>query len=162
VTLSTYLDKNANGLGEPWELTSQYNLCSLKGETGKDGLSVVFEKMEAVTCGNGGTSIFFASDSNYNGLFDVDDLGMQQITICNGLNGQNAEFSSVEVVNPCGDKEGIVDEVFLRLDKNTIVAYYEDGGNRRLSVLEENTLYATTDGDKACKFKIINGEIIKL
>lgn len=161
---STYLDKNNNGLGEPFEKTSSYNLCSVQGSDGKDGTSVVFEQLAAPTCINGGNIIMFASDVNYNGIFDAEDEDMRQITLCNGMQGPEgkpAEFSPVTVIDPCGNANNIVDEVFLRLDKNTIVAYYEDGNNRRLAVLEENILYKTTDGANSCKFKIINGEIVK-
>ena len=62
---------------------------------------------------------------------------------------------TVEVVQLCEDST----EALLRLEDNSIVAYFESGGNRHLTVLEKEVHYVTTDGS-SCHFKITElGEI---
>jgi hypothetical protein len=56
-----------------------------------------------------------------------------------------------ELIDPCGDGAGY-DEVLLRTSKGDIVAYFESGSARRLSVLKPGS-YATTDGT-GCAFTV--------
>jgi len=57
-----------------------------------------------------------------------------------------------QLIDPCGDQPGIYDEVIMRLSDGRYVAYFENGGARRLSVLVPGS-YSTTDGG-ACVFTV--------
>lgn len=110
IELQTYLDFNGNSLRDvSEEVLSNNIICSGKdgenGEKGQDGNPVpgiVFKSSpEALSCPNGGTTVFFALDTNLNGVFDADDQQSQSATICNGRDGEiitqgppsGAEFS---------------------------------------------------------------------
>ncbi len=72
-----------------------------------------------------------------------------------GLDIQNYDFIPVGLVDPCGDKSGVYDEVFIRMANNTLVASFSNNANgdyTRLSVLVPGT-YITTDGDN-CTFTV--------
>lgn len=72
-----------------------------------------------------------------------------------GLDIQNYDFIPVGLVDPCGDKPGIYDEVFIRMANNTLVASFSNNVNgdyTRLSVLVAGN-YSTTDGDN-CSFTV--------
>lgn len=69
-----------------------------------------------------------------------------------GLPGVDGKDAIIEVIDPCGDKPGHVDEVLFRLSNGDIAAWYEDVG---LVILEKNVKYKTTDKQE-CKFKISN------
>jgi hypothetical protein len=60
--------------------------------------------------------------------------------------------SIVEFVDPCGDGNGY-DEILLKTSSGKVIAYFEQGNNRHLSLLEADTLYSTTDAQR-CQFKI--------
>jgi hypothetical protein len=62
------------------------------------------------------------------------------------------ESSVVTLVFPCG--EGNSEEILLSTSEG-LVAYFEKGTKRYLSVLSDGA-YKTTDGFK-CNFKIVNG-----
>lgn len=76
----------------------------------------------------------------------------------NGVNGTNATQSPVSIsslVDPCGDRPNVLDEVFLRLVNGTLVASFSansNGDNTRLVVILPGT-YTTTDGDN-CTFTV--------
>ena len=59
------------------------------------------------------------------------------------------------IVDPCGDGPGF-DEVLLKTSAG-LIAYFETGGNRHLSILGNGT-YQTTDA-QSCIFTVSNGEI---
>lgn len=73
------------------------------------------------------------------------------------LSGQVAVLESqesiVELLDPCGDMPGQFDEVLLRTSSGKVVAYFEQGSKRFLSVLTPNQGYSTTDV-QACSFSI--------
>lgn len=73
-----------------------------------------------------------------------------------GLPGVDGEDAIIEVIDPCGDKPGHVDEVLFRLANGDIAAWYKNVG---LVILEKNVKYQTTDKQK-CKFKINNAGAI--
>lgn len=143
-----------------------------EGASGKDGVSIVFSKADPGTdCRNGGEIILIAYDTNGTGAFEISDTGIQSITICNGTNGTDGAngsdapstpFTPVSIINPCGDKPAVYDEIFLKLANGTILASFSDnadGKNTRFSVLTPNTTYRTTDGDN-CVFTIdANGNV---
>lgn len=63
--------------------------------------------------------------------------------------------SVVEVIDPCGDGPGY-DEVLIRLSDGNIVAYFESGSNRFLSLLQPGS-YRTTDATN-CNFTVDNNK----
>jgi hypothetical protein len=72
-----------------------------------------------------------------------------------GIDGRDG--SLIEIVDPCGDGPG-VDEILIKLDDGSFLAWYQDLG---LTILAENTQYRTTDNQR-CKFEIVNGEVFEL
>ena len=79
-----------------------------------------------------------------------------------GLDIQNYDYIPVGLIDPCGDKPGIYDEVFIKMANGTLVASFSNNVNgdyTRLSVLVPGT-YMTTDGD-SCTFTVTaNNDII--
>lgn len=57
----------------------------------------------------------------------------------------------IEVIDPCG-QEVVHDEIILRLTDRSLIAYFENGGNRFLSELLPGE-YVTTDGSN-CHFTV--------
>lgn len=86
-------------------------------------------------------------------------------TVLNNLSLQIAEMYTdlrvSELVDPCGDHVNEYDEVLLKMSNGDYIAYFEVGGKRFLTILEENVNYRTTDKQK-CDFKIVNGEVVEL
>lgn len=70
-----------------------------------------------------------------------------------GVDGVDAPVSGTitEVIDPCGDGPGF-DEVILRLGVDQLVAYFEQGGDRFLSILTPGN-YSTTDS-QSCPFTV--------
>jgi hypothetical protein len=58
----------------------------------------------------------------------------------------------MEIVDPCGDTPNKFDEILFRLSNGVLVAYFESGSNRYLSVIPPGT-YKTTDGNN-CIFTV--------
>lgn len=79
-----------------------------------------------------------------------------------GAHAELTPYSPIELLNPCGDADGIADEVLIRLVNGDILVSFSDhrnGNNTRLALLEPGT-YVTTDGDN-CQFTITpSGELI--
>jgi hypothetical protein len=63
----------------------------------------------------------------------------------------STEYRITELLDPCGNGAGF-DEVLLRTSGGDIIAYFEQGANRFLSVLTPGS-YRTTDGTN-CNFSI--------
>lgn len=66
-----------------------------------------------------------------------------------------------EILNPCGDAPGIVDEVLLKLSTGEILASFsanQSGLNTRFSIIGNGT-YSVTDGS-VCTFTILNGNLL--
>lgn len=74
----------------------------------------------------------------------------------NGSNGADGLDSIVQIIDPCGDASGH-DEILLILSTGEVLAYFESGSNRFLSVLE-NGNYRTTDAQQ-CNFTVSNGSV---
>ena len=68
-----------------------------------------------------------------------------------GDSGADGISAIYEIIDPCGDSEGY-DEILLRLNDGQLMAYFENGNNRFLSLLPPG-LYITTDSQK-CLFKV--------
>jgi len=60
-----------------------------------------------------------------------------------------------EVIDPCGDMPNQFDEVLLVMNDSSIIAYFEQGSKRFLTILEDGN-YRTTDL-QACDFSVLNG-----
>jgi hypothetical protein len=58
------------------------------------------------------------------------------------------------LLDPCSDYAGY-DEVLMRLSTGQVIAYFESGGKRHLTVLLPNTTYQTTDAQN-CVFSLDN------
>lgn len=138
--------------------------------------------VDDVICPTGGIRLRLARDLNRNGILDNSDDQQEIASICNGnkgaqgqqgvagtagqsgrdgANGTNGTdapptpFTPVAVIDPCGDKPGLYDEVFFRLANGMLVASFSDnptGNNTRFSVLTAGS-YVTTDGSK-CYFSV--------
>lgn len=68
-----------------------------------------------------------------------------------GQAGKDGNDAVAELIDPCGDGPGY-DEVLIRYDSGELVAYFESGGKRFLSVIGEGS-YVTTD-QQACNFSV--------
>jgi len=77
-------------------------------------------------------------------LISCEDGSSELIT-----DGQNA---ILEIIDPCGDNPGQFDEVLFRLSSGEVVAYFEQGSKRFLTVLNPGN-YRTTDTQN-CNFTI--------
>jgi hypothetical protein len=96
-----------------------------------------------------------SNDSMYNNILSI--INSLQNSVNNDivelteLVEEKTEESVAELVDPCGDSVGY-DEVLIRTNSNKLVAYFEVGGNRYLSVLPQGN-YMTTDGSN-CHFTV--------
>lgn len=86
---------------------------------------------------------------------DIADIQSQLDSLDNLSN-----LSIAEIIDPCGDNVGYFDEVLLKLNDNTILAYFEHGNRKGLSVLS-NGNYETQD-DQKCEFNVNNGNITEI
>lgn len=66
--------------------------------------------------------------------------------------------SIVELIDPCGDNPGQYDEVLIRTSSNKLIAFFEQGGQRFLSVLEAGS-YRTTDTQQ-CLFNVDSNGVV--
>lgn len=71
-----------------------------------------------------------------------------------------SSLNIAEIIDPCGDNVGHFDEVLLKLNDDTILAYFEHGNRKGLSVLS-NGDYETQD-DQKCEFSINNGIVTEI
>lgn len=89
--------------------------------------------------------------------------GVDGIAGTNGVDGQQGipgldadiTYSVVEIVDPCGDTDGIYDEVILKLGNGKYLSSFSDnatGLNTRFGILTPGS-YVTTDGSN-CLFTI--------
>jgi hypothetical protein len=113
--------------------------------------------LTTITCPDGSQSIVVNGKDGTDGVDGQD--GSDGIDGKDGVNGQDGRDGVdgmngviVDVINPCGDAPQTEDEILFLLDNGGVIAYFEHNGNRRLSLLEPNKRYQTTDGDK-CKFE---------
>lgn len=70
-----------------------------------------------------------------------------------------AEDRVVEYIDPCGASSGF-DEVILKTSTGKLLAYFESGTQRYLTVLKKNQSYRTTDA-QSCNFSVnAQGELV--
>lgn len=75
-----------------------------------------------------------------------------------GPRGEPGQNAIIEVIDPCG-KQAIHDEVLIRLADGRLLAYFENGNKRYLTILNPNTVYTTTDGTSCTVVIDANGGI---
>lgn len=90
----------------------------------------------------------------------VQSLQVQTNNAVSQLVSLQSNDSVTSFLNPCGDNPGHYDEVLLKTNSGQVIAYFEDGGKRFLSVLEFNTNYQTTD-KQSCVFQLDNNGNLK-
>lgn len=78
---------------------------------------------------------------------------IQLVNLQAAVSGLQAENRIVGMLDPCGDMAGQFDEILLVTSSGKVVAYFEQGSKRFLSVLTPNQTYVTTDM-QACVFKV--------
>ena len=72
-----------------------------------------------------------------------------------GADGTHGQDAVLEVIDPCGDASGVVDEILLRLSDGSVLCSFSanaSGQNTRLAILPPGN-YVTTDGS-ACAFTV--------
>lgn len=156
-------------------------VTGVAGSNGSNGHSVVFSTLlsSPVQCTNGGSVILMALDTNDNNVFDNSDSNIQSTIICNGtkgdqgIAGQNGndgaqgvsgnnghdapptQFTTVQVLEPCGHNSSPYKEVLLRLTDGSILASFSElasGYNTRLTLLSDGT-FSDTDSS-GCVFTV--------
>lgn len=68
---------------------------------------------------------------------------------------QASQSAIKELIDPCGDKPGHFDEILIVLNSGELIAYFEQGNKRFLTVLSDGN-YQTTDAQK-CNFSVLGG-----
>lgn len=78
-----------------------------------------------------------------------------------GETGPQGPAAILEVIDPCGDAPGVVDEILLRLADGSVLCSFSanaSGQNTRLAILPTGS-YVTSDGSN-CNFTVnANGTI---
>lgn len=128
--------------------------CGPPGESGFNSLIAMSRGAAACLSGEGVT-IISALDINRSGVIELDsDINVEVAFVCDGASVEGP-FSNVEVMDPCGDTPGKVDEVLLRLSDGTVLVSFSDnaaGNNTRFALIAPGT-YSTTDGT-GCTFTL--------
>lgn len=70
-----------------------------------------------------------------------------------------ANTSITEIIDPCGDDPGELDEVIFKLTDGSLVALFIQGQKSFLTLIEDGN-YQTTDKQK-CNFSVSNGEYVE-
>lgn len=141
---------------------------SVQGEAGiqgNSGYNAVIDVVMTSSCSNGGYTLLTATDSNENSLVDALDSNYKATQVCNGLDGSDGQDGSngvngtngiLAIVDPCGDKPGVHDEVLIRLANGQLLASFSNNVNgdyTRFSILQPGSNYVTTDGS-GCYFSV--------
>lgn len=84
---------------------------------------------------------------------DALESNLDTISVALQMVHNQLEIPVIQIIRPCENST----EILLRLSTGEIVAYFESGNRRYLSILE-NGSYRTTDGTN-CYFKVIDGDI---
>ncbi len=81
------------------------------------------------------------------------DILLSQIRISQLESNENI----TDIIDPCGDKANAFDEVILKTSSGKLMAYFESGSKRFLTILS-NGSYRTTDA-QTCSFDVEDGVI---
>jgi hypothetical protein len=163
--------------GSPPELHTVIGPAGPAGSNGTNGTNghnalAAFVSGGFLSCAAGGTTLIVGTDSNDDGVLQPTEITGSAV-ICDGANGHDGQdgedgkdapptaFTPVALVDPCGDKPGVYDEVFVRLQNGTLIASFSDdatGTNTHFAVLTAGS-YVTTDGSH-CYFSVdANGNL---
>lgn len=125
-----------------------------QGKPGKDGINGLDGQGCSVLHVDVGDAVL-----PYGGA--IVDCGASSAVISNGapgadgLNAAPSAYAIEELVDPCGDIPGILDQVLFRLANGVLISIVSDnpkGKNTRLSILEAGN-YKTTDGSN-CHYSV--------
>lgn len=99
------------------------------------------------------------SESNINIINNIisgieNNITLNEIRIAELESNENI----TDIIDPCGDKVNAFDEVILKTSSGKLIAFFESGSKRFLSILTDGN-YQTTDAQK-CNFSVSNGEIL--
>ena len=123
--------------------------CSV--EAVQDGAMIVCEdgSQAFVKNGENGHSCSVSSINAYSSLIECTD-GSQSLIDLNSM----AQHQIQEIIDPCGDDPNNFDEVLMKFNNGSILAYFQSGSKRFLTLLTPGN-YKTTDAQK-CKFNVDN------
>ena len=160
-------DKNRNNTLDQEEIDNTEVVCNgIAGTNGVSGHSVLISTMPAVSCNAGGIILFMGTDLDDNGILNSIEVAVTS-TICNGIpgidgvDGISPTFTSIDIIDPCGDSAGIIDEIFIKMPSGQFIGSISDnssGKNTRFSILMPGS-YITKDGSK-CHFTIDSNDDI--
>ncbi len=115
-----------------------------------------------ITCPDGSTA--FISNGNdgrdgQNGLQGVQGApGNDGNDGRDGQDGIDGKDAIIKIIDPCGPSTSGYDEILLCLNNGSLMAYFENGIYRHLSIIPAGA-YVTTDEQK-CRFDVLtNGNI---
>lgn len=97
-----------------------------------------------------------AATENNSQLIDVIEVQMAQAQA--DIAELQTRSTVEEFIDPCGDSAGF-DEVLLWMSSGELVAYFESGSRRFLTILKDGN-YRTTDKQR-CRFSVVNGEYVE-
>ena len=88
----------------------------------------------------------------------IEALQNQTIAMQTSIVTLQLQDGVVEYLDPCGQGSGY-NEVLLKTTSGKVIAFFESGGNRFLTILVQNTNYRTTDADKCYFYIDSNGQL---
>jgi hypothetical protein len=166
---STFLcDGEAGPIGVPGE--DGESIIGEPGKNGEDGVGIPgqdghtslinFSRADSIPdCSDDSGSLLIGGvDVNHSGFLDGAEVTTTSF-VCDGSDAQLPQQSITASFDPCGDNPGQYDEVLLKTSGGTYIAYFEQGGNRFLSILGPGS-YRTTDTQQ-CYFSIDAQGIIR-
>lgn len=131
--------------GDDYDVVEQIGVPGPQGEQGPQGPAG--EKGETGAAGEQGAQ-------GEQGPAGADgEQGPQGEPGQDGQDGKDGDDGILAVIDPCGDNPNKHDEILLVLNNGDILAYFESGNKRFLSLLECGTNYRTTDSQK-CHFSL--------
>lgn len=127
---------------------------------GKDGMSCTVEQLTdktIVTCGASTVTIPHGKDGakgDTGAAGQKGEKGETGVAGNDGKDGKNGQDVEAIIIDPCPEATTPHAEIILRIGTQ-YVAYFEQSGQRRLTVLLPGTTYQTTDGRGSnCQFTV--------
>lgn len=136
-------------------ITALLSLFGCSPDNGVNGYNSLVKQIPSMMCPNGGVSIMSGIDISRDGLLQADEV-LHISDVCNGENYEHSGgISIVGTIDPCGDTEGAVDEILLKLSNGALLSSFSDdssGKNTHFAYLTPGR-YETTDGTH-CHFTV--------